>query len=53
MTVQDAIDEIQRVGTIRAENGKLTLRFPEPERVRLEPVIEVLRVTGKPHYRRL
>ena len=43
MTVHDAIDEIQKVGTIRAENGKPKLRFPEPERGRLEPAIETLR----------
>ena len=43
MTVHDAIDEVQKVGTIRAENGKLKLRFPEPERERLGSVIETLR----------
>jgi hypothetical protein len=43
MTVQEAIDEVQRVGTIRAENGRLRLRFPEPERARLECAVETLR----------
>ena len=43
MTVHDAIHEVQKVGSIRAENGKLKLRFPEPERERLESVIETLR----------
>jgi hypothetical protein len=43
MTVQEAIDEVQRVGTIQAEKGKLKLRFPEPERVRLGRAIEILR----------
>jgi hypothetical protein len=43
LTVHDAIHEIRKVGTIRAENGKLKLRFPEPERERLESVIETLR----------
>ena len=46
MTVHEAIREVRKVGTIRAENGKLKLRFPEPERARLEPAIETLR-----HYR--
>jgi hypothetical protein len=41
MTVAEAIAEIRKTGTIRAENGKLKLRFPEPERARLEPAIEV------------
>ena len=52
MTVHDAIHEVQKVGTIRAENGKLKLRFPEPERERLESVIETLRQTVKLHYKR-
>ena len=43
MTVHEAIHEVRKVGTIRAENGKVKLRFPEPERVRLEPAIETLR----------
>jgi len=43
MTVHEAIAEIRRAGAIQAENGKLKLRFPEPERVRLAPAIEVLR----------
>ena len=43
MTVEGAINEIRRVGSIRAENGKLRIRFPEPERARLEPAIEALR----------
>jgi hypothetical protein len=43
MTAHEAIEEVQNVGTIRAENGKLKLRFPESERVRLEPAIETLR----------
>ena len=43
MTVHEAIDEVQKVGTIRAENGKLKLRFPETERARLEAAIEALR----------
>jgi hypothetical protein len=43
MTVHDAIYEVRRVGTIQAENGKLKLRFPEPERTRLGPAIETLR----------
>jgi hypothetical protein len=44
MTVHEAIDQIRRVGTIRAENGKVKLRFPELERARLEPAIETLRL---------
>ncbi len=43
MTVREAILQIQSVGTIRAERGKLQLRFPEPERARLESAIEALR----------
>jgi hypothetical protein len=43
VTVHEAIHEVRKVGTIRAENGKLKLRFPEPERVRLEPAIDILR----------
>jgi hypothetical protein len=43
MTVHEAIDEVQSVGTIRAENGKLKLRFPEPELARLGLAIEILR----------
>jgi len=35
MTLHDAIDDVQRVGSIRAENGKLKLRFPDTERFRL------------------
>jgi hypothetical protein len=43
VTVHEAIHEVRKVGTIRAENGKLKVRFPEPERARLEPAIETLR----------
>jgi hypothetical protein len=43
MTVREAIAEIRKTGTLQAENGKLKLRFPEPERGRLGPAIEVLR----------
>jgi hypothetical protein len=43
MTVQEAIDKVLEVGTIRAENGKLKVRFPEPELARLESAIEILR----------
>lgn len=43
MTVHDAIQEIRKVGTIRVENGKLKVRFPESERARLEPAIETFR----------
>jgi hypothetical protein len=43
MTLHEAIQEVRKVGTIRAENGKLKLRFPEPERARLELAIETLR----------
>jgi hypothetical protein len=43
MTVNEAIDEVQRVGTIRAENGKLKVRFPECEREALEAAIDTLR----------
>ena len=43
MTLHEAIQEVRKVGTIRAENGKLKLRFPEPERTRLGPAIETLR----------
>ncbi|HYK59759.1 MAG TPA: hypothetical protein VEV85_10030 [Bryobacteraceae bacterium] len=43
MTLHDAIDDVQRVGSIRAENGKLKLRFPDTERFRLEPAIDTLR----------
>jgi len=43
MTVQQAIDQVRLVGTIRAENGKLKLRFPESEQARLGRVIETLK----------
>lgn len=43
MTVIEAIKEIRRVGSIRAESGKLKIRFPEPERPRLETAFEMLR----------
>ena len=43
MTVDEAIHEVRKVGTIRAANGKLKVRFPEPERTRLQPAIETLR----------
>jgi hypothetical protein len=43
MTVHEAIQEVRKVGTIRQENGKLKLRFPETERARLEAAIETLR----------
>jgi hypothetical protein len=43
VTVQDAIHEVRKVGTIRAENGKLKLRFPEPAQAHLEAAIETLR----------
>lgn len=43
MTVHEAIQEVRKVETIRAENGKLKLRFPKPERASLEQVIETLR----------
>jgi hypothetical protein len=43
MTLYDAIDDVQRVGSIRAENGKLKLRFPNTERFRLELAIDTLR----------
>jgi len=43
MTVSEAIREVRKVGSIRAENGKLKVRFPEPERARLEPAMETLR----------
>ena len=44
MTLDEAISQINRTGSIRAENGKLKLRFPEPERARLGPAIETLRL---------
>jgi hypothetical protein len=43
MTLHEAIGEVRRVGSIRAENGKLKLRFPEAERERLGVAIEALR----------
>jgi hypothetical protein len=43
MTIHEAIEEIRQFGTIGAENGKLKLRFPETERARLEPAIDILR----------
>jgi hypothetical protein len=43
MTIQEAIQEVRRVGSIRVENGKLKLRFPEPERARLEIASDALR----------
>jgi|GEM_PF-2363578 hypothetical protein len=43
MTVHEAIDSIRRVGSIQAENGKLKIRLPEPDRAQLEPAIDVLR----------
>jgi hypothetical protein len=43
MTLPEALDAVQSIGSVRIENGKLKLRFPEPERARLEPAIEVLR----------
>lgn len=43
MTLEDAISEINRAGSIQVENGKLKLRFPEPEQTRLQPAIEILR----------
>ena len=43
MTVHEAMKEVRKVGTIRAENGKLKGRFPEPQRARLDPAIETLR----------
>ena len=43
MTVRDAIQEVRKVGTIWEENGKLKLRFPEPERGRLALAIQALR----------
>jgi hypothetical protein len=44
VTLDEAINQINRAGSIRAENGKLKLRFPQPERARLEPAIETLRL---------
>jgi hypothetical protein len=43
MTLHEAIREVRRVGSVRAENGKLKLRFPEAERERLGVAIEALR----------
>ncbi|HEY6343227.1 MAG TPA: hypothetical protein VIY49_17165 [Bryobacteraceae bacterium] len=43
MTIAEAIEQVQTVGSVRAENGKLKLRFPELERGRLKPAIETLR----------
>jgi hypothetical protein len=43
MTLHEALGEVRRVGSIRVENGKLKLRFPEAERFRLEPAIDALR----------
>jgi hypothetical protein len=42
-TIQEAIRQIQQVGSIRAENGDLKVRIPAQERARLQPAIEVLR----------
>ena len=43
MTIHEAIAEIRKTGTVQVENGKLKLRFPQPERGHLGPAIEVLR----------
>jgi hypothetical protein len=43
MTLQESIDEVRRIGSIRVENGKLKLRFPEADGPRLKPAIAVLR----------
>jgi hypothetical protein len=43
MTLHEAIGEVRRVGSIRAEKGKLKLRFPEAERERPGVAIEALR----------
>jgi hypothetical protein len=43
MTVPDAIRSVQQIGSIRAQNGKLQLRFPKSERQWLESSIDVLR----------
>ena len=43
MTLCEAIEEIRQVGTLRVEDGKLKLRFPESHRQHLAAAIEALR----------
>ena len=43
MTVQEALSTIQQVGTVEARSGNLKIRFPQPERKRLQPAIAFLR----------
>lgn len=43
MTTQDAIAEVRKVGTIRAEAGRLKVRFPATLAERLRPALNVLK----------
>jgi hypothetical protein len=43
MTLQEAIGEVRRVGSLTVESGKLKVRFPEAERSRLAPALAAMR----------
>jgi hypothetical protein len=43
MTVEGAVQMVQRAGAVRVENGKLKVQFHESERARLQPALVLLR----------
>jgi hypothetical protein len=43
MTIQDAVEMVRKAGTIRIENGRVKAGFPEDERARLQPALNLLR----------
>jgi hypothetical protein len=53
MTLSEAIEEIRQVGTLRVEDGKLKLRFPETQREHLAAAIEALRQNRQAALQRL
>src|ERR1035441_8436746 len=46
MTISEAVQLIRRVGVVESRGGNLKVKFPEEQRVALQPAIEVLR-SGK------
>jgi hypothetical protein len=43
VTVPEALDQVREAGSVRVEDGKLKVQFPEPERTHLEPALAALR----------
>ena len=43
MPLPEALEMVRRAGSIRIENGKLLVRFPEAERAQLQPALDFLR----------